>query len=324
MTARLVLPADAERDALLTARLAGVGASETAVTLGLSPFESPFSLYWRKVGRVIDTGDNDAMRWGRRLESVIADEFADRHPELTVTPSGLYQDVDHPHRLATPDRELFDGDTRVAALECKAAGTFDGWGEDGSDEILVYYRCQVLWQMAVLDLPVAYLACLFRGSIYREYVIERDEVDLGIITRAVDEFWQRVQAGDPPPLDWTRSTLSTLKRLHPTVDDREVDVGADLACRYQAACDAAREADRVKKQTENELRAMLGAARYAVVAGERVASRSVFERTDVDASRLRKEYREAYEACRRTSEVDRLTPARSSTSPTTVKEATAV
>ena len=45
----MVVPADAPEAVWLAARREGIGASEISAVLGISPWESPFSLFWRKV-----------------------------------------------------------------------------------------------------------------------------------------------------------------------------------------------------------------------------------------------------------------------------------
>ena len=58
-----------------TLRRDGVTASEIAAVLGLSPWDSPFSLYWRKInGWCAD--DPVDMSTGRRVEPVVADWWA--------------------------------------------------------------------------------------------------------------------------------------------------------------------------------------------------------------------------------------------------------
>ena len=61
------------------ARARGIGGSEIAAVLGLSPWESRFSLWHRKMGLAAPVAQNDVMYWGNRLEGVIRDEFNLRH-----------------------------------------------------------------------------------------------------------------------------------------------------------------------------------------------------------------------------------------------------
>src|SRR5260221_100837 len=106
--ARLILPHDADRDEWLAARRLGVTASEIAVILGISPFDSPFNLYYKKTGQISEDFDNNAMSLGRHLEPWIADRWADEHPDWHIEMAGLFASVDRPWQLATPDRLLFD------------------------------------------------------------------------------------------------------------------------------------------------------------------------------------------------------------------------
>ena len=64
------------------ARAAGIGGSEVAPILGLSPFESRFSLWHRKAGRIAPVDVSPEMEWGTRLEPAIAQKFRETHPEL--------------------------------------------------------------------------------------------------------------------------------------------------------------------------------------------------------------------------------------------------
>jgi putative phage-type endonuclease len=296
-----VVPAGAPRDVWLAARQHGIGASEAAAVLGLSPWESRFSLHWRKRGVLGGVDETEQMRWGTILEAPIAAEFARRHPTVRVERVGLCAHVDRPWQLATPDRLLIDpdegcdcpaagcrrtgvctaGGAVTAVLECKIDDAHHAyaWGDEGSDDIPVHYRCQVLQQLDVLGAELAYLAVLIGGTDYREYLVEYDEAEAKLIRDADAAFWADVQAERPPDVDDSPATARALRHLHPTVEDREQLVPAGLARRYHAAVAAARRADKRKQLADNQLRARLGTARRAVLAdGTPVATRSVYDR----------------------------------------------
>lgn len=291
MTARLILPADAPREEWLAARLKGVTASEIAVILGISPFDSPFNLFHRKRGDITDDYDNAAMSLGRHLEPWIADQWAADHPEFTVMPAGLYASTDRLYQMATPDRlldawvptpgtkspDVVHMET-VSLLEIKSSGTYDGWGEDGTDQIPAYYRAQVLWQLDTLGLGEAHVTCLFLGTrSRRDYVVSYDVVDVDLMRKAAQEFLAQVERGVAPPIDHTPATLGALKQLHPELEDKEVEVRGGLADSYRAACDELKRTKKLKALIENALRAAMGSAHKAVdPAGETVATRSIY------------------------------------------------
>jgi predicted phage-related endonuclease len=163
-----------------------------------------------------------------------------------------------------------------AVLELKTAHNTDGWGEPGTDEIPVYYRAQVLWQMDVLDVDVGHVAVLISGSDYREYTVLRDEKDIAVMREHGRRFMARIAAHDPPDVDSHSATMATLKRLHPDLDDTEAEIPPDIAAGYRRSCEMARKAKDVKARYEARLRQAMGRSRKATTDGAFVASRSIY------------------------------------------------
>jgi len=274
------------------ARAKGIGASEIAAVLGLHPWQSPFSLHHRKAGSFADEfADSPAIHWGHRHEALIADEWAVLNPWATVKRCGTYARHDDPWMTASPDRLVVDDETTVAVVEIKTARTADEWGPDGSDEIPVHYRCQVMQQMHVMEVPVAYVAVLIGGSDFRTYTIDYDPAEAAMLADAGRAFWQSVQDGTPPPLDGSDSTSVTVRRLHPDVEDTEEVIDDDLAAEYLSAVAAAKESDAAKAAATNRMLDAIGSARVAVDStGRKVATRSVSTPKRFDRDAFRREY----------------------------------
>lgn len=304
------------------ARQAGISASEIAAVLGISPWESPFSLWHRKAGTVGEQAGNDEMRWGSRVEAAIADEWGDLHPDFFVRPAGLYTSAARPWQLASPDRLLLDRSlmdlgmsvdaVTVAVLEAKNSASYDEWGDEGSDVIPVHYRAQVLWQCDVLGVEVGYVAAVIGGRPPRTFVIRVDEAadEIALMRDAAERFLAGVAAGQAPGIDEHTATLAALKELHPDLDGTDAEVPADVADAYRAACAAAKAADAAKKLAENQLRDAMGRSRRALdPLGSRVATRSIYE---------------VAEHVRRASTTDKLVPAKqAATTAKTVTQAAA-
>ena len=290
----------------LEARRHGVTASEIASVMGLAPdsWASPYALYHRKRGELPGIEDTDAMERGRILEPYIAGRFAKLRPEFAVEGDGrtLYRHPERPWQMATPDRVLTEypalGDF-AAVLETKTdAG--DDWGEEGTDQIPVHVRCQVLWQMDVMGVSTAYVACLLmRSWKLRVYEIALDagaEADLELMRGEAREFLDRISRGNPPDVDWRPQTAAALKHLHPDVEDREAVVSTRAAISYRAACRRYKEAERRRDEMTNRLRAEMGSARTAVTRrGEEVATRQAYP---------------VREHVRKASAVDKIVPAK--------------
>lgn len=281
-----VLPTAAYRGPLWhAARSQGVSASEVAAVVGLSRYDSRFNLWWHK--RLGEGGweGNSATNRGRRIEPLILEDFAEAHPEFDLVQVGLLQSKARPYQLATPDAVAVEhgGTLALAAVEAKTAGGRQGWGEPGSGDIPVDYRCQVLWQMDVLGVDVAFVPVWF-GFDYQEYVVEFDADDAEFLRDEARAFLASLEAGQPPPLDSHERTTDRLRSLHPTVKDEHVEIPETLVRQYQTAQRLRDAAQQRMDLAENRIRALMGPAARAVVPDQsargglrKVASRSVYD-----------------------------------------------
>lgn len=298
------LPAFTEED-WRAARRQGITASDVACILGLSPWTSPWTLYHRKREELPEQPDNDAMALGRYLEDFICQRWAQRS-QLYVWGDGrtLYAHSERRWQMATPDRLVYDGvpdaidSPPVAVVEAKTDASLDGWGEEGTDAIPRYYRCQALWQMDVMAVDRAYVVLLsLRDRKIRTYIIDRDDDELELMRNAAEDFLWSVREGTPPPVDGSMSTRVGLKLLHlPSDEVDEYVVGKRLARSYASAVRRYRDACERKREVENTMLALMGGAKRAVdPEGELVAFRSRYT---------------VKEHMRAASIVDKLTPAR--------------
>jgi len=328
----VLIPAATEAE-WLAARTKGVTASEIAIVMGLAPDDwgSPFGLYHQKLGDLPAADDTLSLRVGRHFESLVCDLFAERHPEFTLTGDGrtLYAHPDRPWQMATPDRlvsetwsvpagtdELVREVTApVATFDAKTSATYEGWGDDGSDEMPVYYRCQKLWQMDVEGVTTGYLACLFMHSrTLRVYELHMDadaEHDLKLMREEAELFRSRIERRDEPEVDWRSATTDALKTLNPGLEQRDIAVGAQLAKSYRAAQRRYKEAEQRKELMTNRILQAIGTGRRALdPAGRPVATRSVYPHRRIDVSALRAGYPQAAAAHAVTRDVTKLLPAK--------------
>lgn len=207
----------------LARRRQGIGGSDIAAILGLNRYTTPLQVWLDKVQGADDV-DNDAMEWGRRLESVVAAKFADEHPELTVLPSpGLIADPDVPIFLATPDNLIGQGD---GILECKTAGERAGeaWDDDATPDA---YVMQLQWYLGVAGESRGWIACLIGGRRYVEREFARDDRLIDAMRTRAAQWWaDHVVAMVPPPAvppDDDRF----MARAYPATERTEVALDAD-------------------------------------------------------------------------------------------------
>lgn len=254
-------------------RSRGLGGSEIAAVVGLSPWQSRFSLYHLKRGQIPKQEVNPGMAWGTRLEGAICDAWRDLHEPDGLVPreGGTYRSERHEWQLANPDRLVYRYEnskgTLDSLLEVKTAHQYDAheWGPHGSDIIPPYYKCQVQWYLDVMGLDLAWVAVLIGGSDYREYQIPYDAPDAAWLREQGEQFWRDVVEGNAPSIDDHTATYEAVRKLHPEIDGEDVEIPAGLHTEYVATKDAADEAVALHRRVKSEVLDAMGTARRALV-----------------------------------------------------------
>lgn len=267
---------DQDRTRWMELRRVGVTASEIAAVIGVAPPEygSAWSVYAAKITGQEFQGDTDATLRGTHLEAYVADRYAAEHPSVRLSEGGLYCSTDRPWQMATFDRLALSppvngpSDSWTVPVQIKTSATYDGWGQDGSQDIPVYYRAQCLQEMDVWDSDHVLVPCLFvHDWKLRVYRIVRDSdavKDIMLLRQAGVEFLDRVAREDEPEIDWTPATSKALKTLRPDLVEREVFINAKLARRYRAARIAVAKAERQLAQASNEIEHAAGDAKFVM------------------------------------------------------------
>jgi putative phage-type endonuclease len=252
------------------ARRNGIGGSEIAAVLGVSPHESHFSLWHRKQGLIAPVQESEEMYWGKVHEPGICRRFAELHPEHPLNVAPTYAAAARRWQIANPDR-IWGPDL----LEAKTARTADGWGEQGTDEIPVHYRAQCMQYLDVLQRRRCWVAVLIAGSEFREYVVEYDPAEAALLRDAGADFMASLASGTRPDIDGHTSTYQAIKELPDGLDDIDVEISTGLRDDYFAALDTAKAADTERRRLAGLVLDEIGAGRRAVVGRQLVATRTV-------------------------------------------------
>lgn len=260
------------------ARAAGIGGSEIAAVMGISPYESRFSLWHRKQQLIAPVEESEVMYWGKVHEPAICERFETLHPDLRVAYSPTYAAADRRWQIANPDRLIvtdYVTGQPTAIVEAKTARDDHGWGEPGTDEIPVHYRAQCLWYLDVLQVSRCHVAVLIAGSEYREYVVDYDETDVAAMREAGAEFMRTIRQHERPDIDGHAATFQTIKALPDGQDDIDIEVSTARRDRYFTALNAAKAADEEKRAAAGLLLDEIGTGRRAVCERRTVATRTV-------------------------------------------------
>lgn len=186
----------------LMARERGIGASEVAAVIGISPWQTPFSLWLLKTGQIPPIEETQAMKMGKLLEPVIAQLWEEATGWKIVKASAkdiIYQDPEHPWRLVTPDRFAYEIDPETGK-KSKCLLEFKATSQDfDPNELPSYYVAQCQYQMHVTGVHVNYLCWLTNGRYYNHARLEYDEEFATFIAERVDEFWNESVVGGKEP-----------------------------------------------------------------------------------------------------------------------------
>lgn len=300
-----LLPPDATEAAWLERRRTMLTASEVAAVLGRGPYDSAFSLWWKKQPDWPAAPTTVGQHIGHKLEAVIGELWSEAHPEAALFRSGAGLWGHHRHEWlgATPDYiGVFPGTSALQTptppheismtpargvhlepVECKSDEGGDGWGRAGTDEIPFHHLCQLVTQCMVLGADRGRLVRLASKRV-TEYIVDIDNHTqlVGDILSAGAPFVASLTAGVPPEVDGHDATETALKALYGSEDvvrGTSATIPNELAAEYREACATAAAWKARKADTANRIREHLGRdkAQYAVDGdGNRVASRSVF------------------------------------------------
>ncbi|MEN0072379.1 MAG: YqaJ viral recombinase family protein, partial [Propionicimonas sp.] len=248
-----------------------------------------FSLWHRKRGLVGPVQESAEMEWGKRLEHAVADKFFENHPEMYRLAGGTWTRSDRPWQVANPDaraevpmwdEEQQDGYDERIVVEIKTAMYDTGWGQQGTDQIPVYYLCQVRWYLSVLGLRRAYVAVLIGGSDYREYIVERSESDEEILLTAGEAFIASISTGTRPDIDTHSETYQVIRELHPEIDGSDCELDPGIAEAYLLAEATSRLAEADLTGAKSRVLDAMGNAKYALHADRKIAFRTARTRAD--------------------------------------------
>lgn len=177
----------------LTEREKGIGASEVAAILGLSPWDTPFSLWLKKTHQAEPEPENFAMRRGHYLEDAVVQWWQDETGEKVIKASAadiIYVHPDYDFMRVTPDR-IVKG--RKKMLEVKSTAGYMG------EEIPDYYLAQCIYQMYVTGIHEEELIYIQGDLTFGRFNVPYDEEFAEFIAKKVTEFWNECVIGGKEP-----------------------------------------------------------------------------------------------------------------------------
>jgi putative phage-type endonuclease len=264
-----------EQESFMTARADGLGGTDLAAIVGLSPWKRPIEIY---EGKINPGGfpelDKELLFWGSALEPLIRERYAIRFDVDVTAPKDIaalfprskpWKDQtivigEEPWMLGTPDGLM---PQFLCGWECKCSGRkSDEWGTPGTDQVPEQYLIQVMWYMAVTGYKAWNIAVLFAGNSLQSYRVERDDGLVKALIEAGRAFWNdHVLTQVPPPIDESEAYGRYLARKFSIGNGNLVPCTPDIsehALLLKMAQARKKEAEAAEQMEKNHLFALLG------------------------------------------------------------------
>lgn len=241
----------------LALRRQGIGGSDAAAVLGISPFRTARDLFYDKLG-IVTADDQEnwvALEVGTLLEPLVARIFEKKTGLKVYQRKCMFQHPQYPWMLADLDYlvDLPDGMTAIVEIKTTNYNARDKWWYDGQEIVPVYYEVQGRHYMAVTDLDRVYYCCLY-GNNEDEAMIRHIDRDMAYEAELIaleSGFWhENVLAHVPPP--YTEDGDLILESLRRALGPADMDAPPVALSKLQTA----RAARYLELQEEKKLRAV--------------------------------------------------------------------
>ena len=200
----------------------GIGGSDAAVVLGISPYQTGSGLYHDKVGTPVKLNPAENNGWvferGHMLERKVIEAFCRTTGAVPIPETWMFASKKHPCCLANIDQIVRFSDGRLFVFEAKTT-VADNWQAWSGEKIPAQYVPQTRQYPAVLDderICGTYIGCIFTNDtvIGGKYVcsdydeqkfvcrfVERDK-DSEEELLATEETWFQdyIECNEEPPL----------------------------------------------------------------------------------------------------------------------------
>lgn len=192
----------------LDLRRPGLGASDVAPAMGMSPWQSQYSLWAEKSGLLPGMEQTERFEWALKQEPLII-QWAEDHGWVhgPVRRFEMARSVSYPWLLANPD-----GVTKREVVEVKHlhSGDETRWDYGVPD----HYVIQTHAQMIVYGVRTAVMPVTFGCDPPRHFIIDFDPVLAAQIIETTHAFWKRVESGDAPDPDGSEASMNALREVY--------------------------------------------------------------------------------------------------------------
>lgn len=285
-----------EHEEWLRQRLEGIGGSDAAIVLGISPFKSRIELWHEKVTKKIDPESAEELIFqiGHALEPIVAKKYIGlTGRKLEMRPRRIHPD--YPFMIGNIDREIVGDKRGPGILEIKTKGAWVDWH---SEDIPPYYMAQVQHYLSVYGYEWAGFAVLDLGTRKVTHVdIERDDKLISKIIQEEAKFWELVEKKIPPDVECSKACGEFLRKHFKSSEDITIDlIGNDEAAKWATILKDVRSQikllDAREVECKNYLMSLVGKAEKATGGNFNITWKAPIDKEVFDLNRFRIDYPE--------------------------------
>ncbi len=264
--------AELSREEWLSFRRRGIGGSDVAAILGISPFRTARDIYYDKL-EIADVEEEEgnwvAMEMGHLLEDLVAEIFRRKTGYKIYQIKKMFAHPQYPFMLADVDYFITLPDGKTAILEIKTTNynARDNWWLDGKETVPIYYETQGRHYMAVMDMDQVFFCCLY-GNTEDEVIIREIKRDTDYEEEMIyleQEFWEGcVQKKLPPPYTESGDLIIASSRRHSgaaNMDAPVLPMGTGMTAtlmRYLELQEEKKNSEKHSKKLESEMQRLKG------------------------------------------------------------------
>lgn len=244
------------RETFLLDRKLGIGGSEIAPIMKLSPYSTPLDVYRDKMNpEIIYEEESEDLKRGARVEKYILQEYCEVNSCTLETNLPPFIDPEYPFMRGNIDAKVVSQNVIVEAKSTKCP--IAKW-EEGIPE---YYRTQVAYYAMLSNADRVDVPVLFSNWQYACFTYWRDLEYEARIRQAVIDFWNNhIVAGIPP----APSNPAELQEVYPKLETAKT-IKADSGIRekvnlWQEISLRRRELEKQEEKLKIEIQNFMGDA----------------------------------------------------------------
>jgi putative phage-type endonuclease len=177
----------------LELRRTGLGASDMAAVMGVSPYRTPYQLWAEKTGAVPPQKVGAAANRGVLLEDAVGAYYEQETGRKLRKSNGVVRLKDQPRFMASLDRTIV-GSNGIVEIKTSTSPRWSIYPVP--PEVVV----QTTWQMGIMGAPWCDVAVLLGGLVFKIERVHFDQALFNVMLATAYEFLAAVDSNTAPKL----------------------------------------------------------------------------------------------------------------------------